>query len=58
MSYMETPIISLNARESSGPSAVAYRPITKGFNSVSFLLGPESCTVCSGTNSVVWKIQL
>ena len=57
VSYMETPIISHDARESSGPSAVAYLPITKGFNSVSFLLGPQSCTVCSGTNSVAWKIQ-
>ena len=58
VSYMETPIIYHDARESSGPSAVAYLPITKEFYSVSFLLGPQSCTVCSGTKSVAWKIQL
>ena len=38
-----------------GPSALAWLLGTVGSNSVSFLLSPQSCAVCSGTNSVYGK---
>lgn len=58
MSYVDTPSFSHDDRESSGPSALARLHMTKGFSSVSFLLSPSSCPVCSGANSFVWEIQL
>lgn len=41
-----------------GPAALACLPVTEGPNSASFLLSPQTCTVCSGTNSILWTSQL